>query len=193
MSNLVINPKSSIWGIFVGYNGDQLKTFNSTHLFPPEEGKTGHLAIGWGALGTLNLYRENYQAYEKAYEIAYPYPESKDQSRQAYSIRKNMAWRFAFEMQIGDYVIAPSSINDLVIIGEINGEYDGGNFHNELELIPERWVVDPLLIHTRPVRWLKVIHRGDEHYSSINRIGQLTLSKLTMTHTELALVLESTK
>jgi predicted Mrr-cat superfamily restriction endonuclease len=182
----MIETSANIYGIFVGFNGDQLEHFNAiTALFPPEPGSSGWIAIGWPALGSLDIYKGDLPRYNIAYERAYPYPEKEGQTSQAYALRKNQAWRFAHETRVGDAIIAPCSGSNLVLVGEIIGPY-ASNFSNELGLSENRWID---LVHLRPVRWNHVIVRGDARYSAINRIGQLTFSKVKMTVSELNAIL----
>jgi hypothetical protein len=176
----------SVYGVFVGEKGDQLRHFNEKiALFPPEPGSKGWIAIGWPALGSLDIYENDVPRYNAAYERAYPYPEKAGQTPQAYGLRKNQAWRFAYESKSGDLIIAPCSDSNLVLVGEIIGPY-ASNFSNELELSEKRWID---LVHLRPVRWTHIIERRDPRYAAVNRIGQLTFSKLTMTGEELRAIL----
>lgn len=185
----MFNTTANVWGIFVGHNGDQLKVLNSkAGPFPPETEREGWIAIGYPALGDLRMFENNYERFEYAFEAVYKFPEYEGQTRQSWGVRRNQCWRFLTELKVGDAIVAPSSDLGVVLIGKVTGDYHP-NFHNELDLSERRWID---LVHFRPVLWLQTIEQSDPRYSSVNRIGQLTLSKLTLTVGELNQILTST-
>ncbi len=183
----MIEAAANVWGVFVGFSGDQIAYFNSKEKeFPPELGTEGLIAIGWPAVGNLEIYKSDFNLYDEAYRVAYPFPETENQTAQAYGMRKNEPWRFLKEVKIGDAIIAPCSGLGIVMVGIVTGEYVS-NFHNEFKLPKDRWID---LVHLRPVRWLHIIERGDERYSAINRIGLMTFSKVQLSGKELSEILE---
>jgi restriction system protein len=162
-----------VWGLFVGDNGDQLEVFNSqAGPFPPETGSCGRVAIGWPAIGDLTLYENNYLDYVEKFRKVYP-----DDSERLFKTRANMPWKFAFTMNIGDWVICPSSAAGLLLVGVVVGEYKS-DFDDETKLYGRR---RPDFVHTRTVRWKYIVNQSDPRYSKLNRIGQLTLSQQDMT------------
>lgn len=185
----MFNTTAKVWGIFVGHNGDQLKILNSkAGPFPPESEREGWIAMGYPALGDLRIFENNYERYERAFETVYPFPGYEGQTRQSWGVRRNQAWRYLSEVSVGDAIVAPCSDLDVVLIGKITGDYRA-NYHNELELSERRWID---LVHFKPVVWLQTIEQSDPRYTSVNRIGQLTLSKLTLTVDDLNQILAST-
>ncbi len=176
------NP--AIWGVFVGDNGDQLEVFNSkSGPFPPRENSTGYIAIGWPAIGDLRMFRDNYTDFVHKFRMIYD-----DKSERVFKTKANMPWYFAFEMEKGDWIISPSSYHQIVMVGQIIGDYEA-DFHDESTLYGKR---RPDFVHRREVRWTHIISKGDPRYANLNRIGQLTVSRPQMTFTELRKILDKT-
>jgi predicted Mrr-cat superfamily restriction endonuclease len=176
---------ATIWGMFVGDNGDQLEIFNSKKgPFPPEVGTEGMIAMGWPAIGDLRMYANNYLDYVEKFQKLYSKP---DESEQAFKRKANMPWNFAFTIKIGDWVICPASSLGIMMIGSIIGDYEE-DFHDGTGLYGRRRAD---FVHTRKVRWEQVINESDAIYSKLNRIGQLTLSRRDLSPSELAQILSS--
>jgi restriction system protein len=176
-------PPPTVWGIFVGEHGNQLEIFNSKHgPFPPRKGSEGYIAIGWPAIGDLRMFEDNYIDYISKFRIVYG-----DSSERVFKTKANMPWNFAFEMSKGDWAICPCAANDLLLIGEIIGDYDT-DYHGGLELDGKK---RPDFVHIRQVVWQEIISYDDERYHELNRIGQLTVSRPKMPFAELQTVLKN--
>ena len=91
-------------------------------------GRTGHqenaalehnvVAIGWEELGDLSKIREKDELIE-LYESNYS-----ELKARAISHKANQIWRFAKEIQIGDYVVLPLKTEPVIAIGQVTGEYE---------------------------------------------------------------------
>lgn len=161
--------QARVWGLLVGNKGNQLEIYNSkTGPFPPEPGSEGLVAIGWPAIGDLRMFKENYLDFVTKFRVVYSH-----KSERTFKTTANMPWNFAFTMNIGDWVICPSSASGYVLVGKISGAYKP-DFHDEMGLYGKK---RPDFIHTRNVIWEYVIEKSDLRYSKLNRIGQLTLSQ----------------
>lgn len=168
----------TVWGIFVGENGNQLEIFNSkTGPFPPQPESEGIIAIGWPAIGDLMMFKDRYLDYVEKFRRVY----QEDEAENVFKTKANMPWNFAFTMKIGDWVICPSSSLGLILVGKIIGEYKS-DFHDELGLYGIKRVD---FVHTRKVQWKHIIHKGDPRYSMLNRIGQLTVTRPDISPTNL--------
>lgn len=174
---------ATVWGVFVGDNGDQMEIFNSKHgPFPPAPGAEGYIAIGWPAIGDLRMFRENYPEYVERFRVQYF---EEGMAERVFKTKANMPWYFAFTMQVGDWVICPASAFDLLLVGEIIGEYES-DFHDESGLYGKR---RPDFVHMRKVRWNYIIERTDPLYSQLHRIGQLTVSRPDLSMNDLKKIL----
>ncbi|WP_236633543.1 restriction endonuclease [Exiguobacterium sp. SH4S7] len=91
-------------------------------------GRTGHqenaalehnlVAIGWEDLGDLTDIEDRDELIE-LYEETY----LEDKAR-AISNMANQIWRFAKEIQIGDYVVLPLKTEPVIAIGQVTGPYE---------------------------------------------------------------------
>jgi hypothetical protein len=175
----------AVWGLFVGDHGDQLEVYNSkSGPFPPHEGSLGYVAIGWPAIGDLRMFKDNYTDFAHKFSIVY-----KSTSNREQAIQTNMSWYFAFEMKIGDYVVCPCSARNMLLVGEITGDYES-DYHDELGLYGKK---RSDFVHVRGVQWKHIINRADKRHSKLNRIGQLTLVRPKFTFEELQNILEESQ
>ena len=182
----VTSTPPTVWGVFVGNHGDQLEVFNSqSGPFPPKKGSKGYIAIGWPAIGSLSMFKDNYLDYIEKFRIAYP--RRPEESERKFKTQANMPWHFAFEMKDGDLVICPCSAQGLLLVGEIEGKYEN-DYHNELGLYGKK---RQDFVHLRNVKWKEIILRSDSRYPQLNRIGQLTVARPHLTFAELQAILES--
>lgn len=184
-----MESEKTVWGVFVGDNGQQIEVFNSNlGPFPPQAGTEGFIAIGWPAIGNLTMYEGNYDNYIRMFRIVY---HTEGMPENAFKTKANMPWKFAFEMKQGDWVISPCSVHKLILVGEIVGPYRA-DFHredrDELGFYGKRW---PDFVHLRKVKWQHVIRINDPRYEQLNRIGQLTISRSHLTFDELRDILDS--
>jgi hypothetical protein len=184
----------TVWGVFVGPNGDQLEVLNSKNgPFPPRAGIEGYIAIGWPAIGDMRMFegtqrRGDYLDFVEKFRRIYPPKDlQSNSSERLFKTQANMPWHFAFEVKEekkdrpGDWVIAPCSIHGLVLVGIVVGQYET-DFHDELGFYGRKWVH---LSHFRKVRWEYNIIEGDHRYKKLNRIGQLTISRQNFASDEL--------
>jgi len=180
MSSANTNP--TVWGVFVGDNGDQLEIFNSkSGPFPPEEETAGYIAIGWPAVGDLRMFKDNYPDFVHKFRVVYP-----DDSERVFKTKANMPWYFAFGVKIGDWIISPCSAQGLLFVGEVIGDYET-DFHDEFGLYGKK---RPDFVHLRKVLWKFIIPKADARFGKLNRIGQLTVSKPHITFDELQNILQ---
>lgn len=177
------NPPT-VWAVFVGDSGDQLERFNSKQPFPPKPGSVGLIAIGWPAVGDLRMYKDRYGDLVDKARVVYGNEEGLDE--RTFKTKVNQIWNFGFEMQKGDVVISPCAENDVLLVGEIVGEYES-NFSQSGEINPY-----PPFVHQRKVKWTHAIPRKDPRYSKLNKIGQLTVSRPNITFAELQEVIAKT-
>jgi hypothetical protein len=186
MHAMDFDETSTIWGVFVGNRGCELPTFSSpNNIFPPEKGTEGYVAIGWAEVGSMKLYENNYNDFIAKYRIVYAQSRS---TEGALKTQANMVWNFAFEMKEGDIIITPSSSTGYVLIGKVISEYIS-NFDDHLNLhksAKER----TNFFHLRKVEWLYVINSEDDRYSKLNKIGQLTVVKSSLSVHVLKSILE---
>lgn len=164
----MITNDAKVWGVFVGDKGDQLETFNNkAGPFPPEPGADGYIAIGWPAIGDMNLYRGNYSDYIEKFRIVYPHDDER-----TFKTKANMPWNFAYKIAIGDWVMCPSSSSGFLLVGKIDSDYIA-NFHGKKSLPSSN--ERPDFLHLRKVKWLYVVSEKDSRYEKLHRIGQLTV------------------
>jgi hypothetical protein len=171
-----------VWGVFVGDKGNQLEIFNSKMgPFPPEPDSEGMIPIGWPATGDLTRFQNNYPDYVEKFRVVYP-----NESEMVLKTQANMLWNFCFTMNIGDWIISPSSFLGLLLVGIIIGEYKS-DFHDETGLYGFKRVD---FVHTRKVQWKYIIKKSDPRYSVLNRIGLLTVSRQNLSPNDLKKILE---
>lgn len=77
------------------------------------------IAIGWKDMGNLSQIRADRDAFKEKYIEIYP-----DAKRGSIATSAGMLYRFAHEVEIGDYVVFPSKINRQINIGVIESEYE---------------------------------------------------------------------
>lgn len=159
-----------IWNIFVGDNGAQLPAFNSQKKpFPPMHGDHGCVAVGWSAVGDMNLYKDNYQDFIQKFRIVYPHSDER-----AFMTQANRLWKFAYEMVDGDLVICPSSRHETLLVGKIIGDY-APNFHRAPNLPYSNERGD--FMHLRHVMWLRSFRKTEPEYNQLKGGGQLTITQ----------------
>lgn len=98
------NEEKRIWGIHT--QDDNLFLNNNV------------IAIGWKEMGDLNLIEANRDAYKEHYAKVYA-----DAKKGSIANGAGMLYRFACEVQVGDYVVFPSKSDRQVNIGVVEGEY----------------------------------------------------------------------
>lgn len=111
------------------------------------------IAIGWKAIGDLSLIKADREAFKEKYKQAFP-----DSKPQAIPTSAGMLFRFAHEMQIGDYVVFPSKFNREINIGVIDGEYTYVESATEY-------------VQRRKVKWLKHLPRTAFSQGALYEVG----------------------
>lgn len=76
------------------------------------------IAIGWKEMGDLSKIDASREAYKELYMQVYP-----DAKKGSVANAAGMLYRFAHEVQIGDYVVYPSKIDRMINLGTVEGEY----------------------------------------------------------------------
>lgn len=98
----------------------------------------GFVSIGWDRIGDLSLIGSDREALKEAQKQAYP-----DTKTGAIPVQAGTLHRFAFEMEVGDVIVAPYKPDSTINIGVISGPY--------------RYVAEaPTHPHRRPVQWKKL-------------------------------------
>lgn len=176
----------TVWGVFVGENGDQLEAFNSASgPFPPAPGAEGYISIGWAGMGDLRMFEKNYSDYLEKFRILYP-----DENERVQKTQANIPWNFAFVMKEGDYVICPSSASGYLLVGRVFGGYE--NEFNRMTSVAKS-KTKAYLMHLRRVRWVCALKTVDPRYEKLHRIGQLTVVRPNISAADLMEVINSGK
>ncbi|MDP1770899.1 MAG: hypothetical protein Q8L15_01340 [Methylobacter sp.] len=172
--------QGKVWVVHVGEKGYQLPSINSQKgPFPPEPSTEGYIAIGWPAVGDMNLYENCYADYISKFFKVY-----KDHNTQ----QANALWNFAFEIKENDWVISPSAATGYLLIGKIISGYIP-NFHNDD--LGFHKTIDEVYLHLHKVEWLYVIPKKDERYSKLNKYSPLTVSQYGFSIDELKSILST--
>lgn len=77
------------------------------------------IAIGWKDMGDLSKIDANRDAFKEKYLQVYP-----DAKKGSVANGAGMLYRFACEVQVGDYVVFPSKIDRMINIGVVEGGYE---------------------------------------------------------------------
>ena len=77
------------------------------------------IAIGWKEMGDLSQIQADRDAFKEKYTEVYP-----DAKKGSIANGAGMLYRFAHEVEIGDYVVFPSKIDRQINIGVIEGGYE---------------------------------------------------------------------
>ena len=77
------------------------------------------IAIGWKEIGDLSKIKAERDAFKEKYAQVYP-----DAKKGSIANGAGMLYRFACEVQIGDYVVFPSKIDRRINIGIVEGNYE---------------------------------------------------------------------
>jgi predicted Mrr-cat superfamily restriction endonuclease len=174
MMNINVDQDPVVWGVFVGEAGGELAHFNSeNNEFPPKSGSEGYVAIGWAGIGDMRLYKGQPDDFEKKFQMIYPHKTR---------LWINEVWNFAYVMKDDDYIISPSSSLGYLLVGRVVGEYLS-DYDNWESVAKKKNRSD--LMHLRRVRWLHAIRKDDPRYQSLHRIGLMTVSRPSITASEL--------
>ena len=111
------------------------------------------IAIGWNEIGDLSKIAPDRDAFKKKYTETYP-----DAKKMGIATSAGMLYRFAHEVQIGDYIVFPSKINREINIGTVESNYiyepDTENY-----------------VQQRKVKWLKHLPRTAFSQGALYEIG----------------------
>lgn len=77
------------------------------------------IAIGWKEIGDLSKIKAERDAFKEKYAQVYP-----NAKKGSIANGAGMLYRFACEVQVGDYVVFPSKIDRKINIGIVDGNYE---------------------------------------------------------------------
>ncbi len=110
------------------------------------------IAIGWKETGDLSLLDDR-AAFKERYAQVYP-----DALKQNIANAAGMLYRFAKEVQIGDYIIYPSKAERMIYFGEVEGNYT--YCPNAVAYVQQR-----------KVKWIKKLPRTAFSQGALYEIG----------------------
>ena len=104
-------------------------------------------------MGDLSLIQANRDFFKEKYTETYP-----NAKKGSVATGAGMLYRFAHEVEIGDYVVFPSKIDHQINIGVIEGGYE---YHPEAAEY----------VHQRKVKWLKHLPRTSFSQGALYEVG----------------------
>ena len=116
------------------------------------------IAIGWSGFGDLKAFGENRDAMKAHYAEVY----GKQQKKGAYGVCTGQLYRFAYDMQIGDYVVYPSKPDRMINIGKITGDY---------EYLPDDKKPPFDYVNQRKVEWIRSLPRTSFSQAALYEVG----------------------
>lgn len=111
------------------------------------------IAIGWKEFGDCSKLEPTREAYKSHYTNVYH-----DSKKGAIATSAGMLYRFACEMQIGDYVVFPSKIDRKINIGVVDSDFI---------YVPDA----ALYMQQRKVKWLKHLPRTAFSQGALYEVG----------------------
>lgn len=114
--------------------------------------RKGVIAIGRD-MGDLSLIQADRDSFKEKYTETYP-----NAKKGSVATGAGMLYRFAHEVEIGDYVVFPSKIDRQINIGVIEGGYE---YHPEAAEY----------VHQRKVKWLKHLPRTSFSQGALYEVG----------------------
>lgn len=138
--------ESQLWGIRAGRSGEADTLFLKKDL----------IAIGWDELGNLSELKADRNIYKQKYTESFP-----DAKPGAIPVNAGQTFRFVNEIQIDDFVVYPSKIDQQIHLGQVTGPY------------AYRPNVDSSYPHQRSVKWLKALPRTFFSLGALNEIGSV--------------------
>lgn len=111
------------------------------------------IAIGWNEIGDLSTIEPTREAFKKKYVEIFP-----DDKKMKIANSAGMLYRFAHEVQIGDYIVFPSKNNREVNIGVVESDYI---------YCPDT----ESYVQQRKVKWLKHLPRTYFSQGALYEIG----------------------
>ena len=91
------------------------------------------IVVGWKEIGDLTSVSPDRESFREKYAAAYL-----DSKKGSISISSGMLFRFAHEMQIGDYVVFPSKTDRMVNIDVVDGIMNIV-FCDSIVTLPDTW------------------------------------------------------
>lgn len=134
-----VNAEKKVWGI---HTTDDM-------LFL----KDNVIAIGWPEMGNLTQITDSRDAFKDKYMITYP-----DVKKGSIPTCAGMLYRFAYEMQIGDFIIFPSKIDRKINIGVVESGYEYNDAEKEYK-------------QQRKVKWMKHLPRTSFSQGALYEVG----------------------
>lgn len=110
------------------------------------------IAIGWREMGDLNELGDR-AAFKERYSRVYPHA-----TKQGVANSAGMLYRFAKEVQIGDYIVYPSKADRMINLGVVEGVY---------QYCPDA----EHFIQQRKVKWVKRLPRTAFSQGALYEIG----------------------
>lgn len=135
----MINEEMRVWGIHT----------MDDNLFLSEN----VIAIGWKNFGDCSKLEPTREAYKNHYIEAYP-----DSKKGAIGTSAGMLYRFACEMQVGDYVVFPSKVDRKINIGVVESDFI---------YAPDA----AMYVQQRKVKWLKHLPRTAFSQGALYEVG----------------------
>ena len=111
------------------------------------------IAVGWKEIGDLSVIAPDRESFREKYASTYP-----DSKKGSIATSSGMLYRFAHEMQIGDYVVFPSKSDRMVNIGVVEGDY---------QFVPDAAEYK----QQRSVKWIKHLPRTSFSQGALYEIG----------------------
>lgn len=139
-----MSTEPTLWGIHAGKTGDADTLFL----------KKNRIALGWDKVAPLPTLGASREAFKQAVKAAYP--EFKEGRIPGSA---GQLFRFAHEMQPGDYVIYPSKRDRRIHLGKVTGAY-----HYDPK-------TEPGYPHTRMIEWLRELPRTHFSQGALYEIG----------------------
>lgn len=116
------------------------------------------IAIGWSGFGDLRAFGKNRDAMKAHYVEVY----HDKQKKGAFGVCTGQLYRFAYDMQIGDYVVYPSKSDRMINLGEIVGDYE---YRPEDKNPPFEYV------NQRKVEWIRSLPRTAFSQAALYEVG----------------------
>ena len=110
------------------------------------------IAIGWRKMGDLKILPDNRYAFKSKYAEVFP-----EATKQSIANCAGMLYRFAKEVEIGDFVVYPSRNDRMINLGVIEGQYV---FNAQAKYC-----------HQRRVKWLQHLPRTAFSQGALYEIG----------------------
>lgn len=134
--------EKKLWGLHAGRNSEAGSQFI--------QGKC--VALGFVAMGDMSKIKPDREAFKQKIQEVYP-----NAKAGAIPNLGGQAYRFAHEMQVGDYVAYPSKLDRLIHLGRVTGGYQ----YDSKQVYP----------NIRQVEWLKSVPRTAMSQGALYEIG----------------------